>query len=72
MNPLSTRPNRWRPITVLNLLVGLFFSLSAVTQPAFIKEGLLACYPFDGNANDDGDFLIEEQIMPDYENVITD
>ena len=52
MNPLSTRPNRWRPITVLNLLVGLLFSLSAVAQPAFLKEGLVAYYPFNGNAND--------------------
>ena len=32
MNPLSTRPSRWRPITVLNLLVGLLFSLSALGQ----------------------------------------
>lgn len=53
MNPLSTRPNRWRPITVFNLLVGLLFSLSAVAQPAFIKEGLVAYYPFNGNANDE-------------------
>ena len=53
MNPLSTRPNRWRPITVFNLLVGLFFSLSALGQPAFLKEGLVAYYPFNGNANDE-------------------
>jgi hypothetical protein len=32
MNPLPTKPNRWRPITVFNLLVGLFFSLSAQGQ----------------------------------------
>ena len=53
MNPLSTRPNRWRPITVLNLLVGLLFSLSVMAQPAFLKEGLVAYYPFNGNANDE-------------------
>ncbi len=53
MNPLSTRPNRWRPITVFNLLVGLLFSLSALGQPAFLKEGLVAYYPFNGNANDE-------------------
>ena len=53
MNPLSTRPNRWRPITVFNLLVGLLFSLSALAQPAFLKEGLVAYYPFNGNANDE-------------------
>ena len=49
MNPLSTRPNRWRPITVFNLLVGLLFSLSALAQPAFLKEGLVAYYPFNGS-----------------------
>jgi hypothetical protein len=32
MNPLPTKPNRWRPITVFNLLVGLLFSLSALAQ----------------------------------------
>ena len=53
MNLLSTRPNRWRPITVLNLLVGLFFSITALGQPAFLKEGLVAYYPFNGNANDE-------------------
>ncbi len=53
MNPLSTRPNRWHPITVFNLLVGLLFSLSALAQPAFLKEGLIAYYPFNGNANDE-------------------
>ena len=53
MNPLSTRPNRWRPITVFNLLVGLFFSITALGQPAFLKEGLVAYYPFNGNANDE-------------------
>jgi hypothetical protein len=53
MNPLPTKPNRWRPITVFNLLVGLLFSLSTLAQPAFLKEGLVAYYPFDGNANDE-------------------
>ena len=53
MNPLFTRPNRWHPITVLNLLVGLLFSLSTLAQPAFLKEGLVAYYPFNGNANDE-------------------
>jgi hypothetical protein len=53
MNPLPTKPNRWRPITVFNLLVGLLFSLSALGQPAFLKEGLVAYYPFNGNANDE-------------------
>ena len=53
MNPLSTRPNRWRPITVFNLLLGMLFSLSAMAQPAFLKEGLVAYYPFNGNANDE-------------------
>jgi hypothetical protein len=53
MHPLSTRPIRWRPITVFNLLVGLLFSLSALGQPAFLKEGLVAYYPFNGNANDE-------------------
>ena len=52
MNPLSTRPNRWQPITVFSLLVGLLFSFSALGQPAFLKEGLVAYYPFNGNAND--------------------
>ena len=52
MNPLSTRPNRWRPITVFNLLVGLLFSFSAQGQPASLKEGLVAHYPFNGNASD--------------------
>ena len=52
MNPLSTRPNRWRPITVFNLLLGMLFSLSAMAQPAFLKEGLVAYYPFNGNLND--------------------
>ena len=55
MNPLSTRPNRWRSITVFNLLVGLLFSLSALGQPAFLKEGLVAYYPFNGNANDESE-----------------
>ena len=35
------------------LLVGLLFSLTALGQPAFLKEGLLAYYPFNGNANDE-------------------
>ncbi len=56
MNPLSTRPNRWRPITVFNLLVGLLFSLTALGQPAFLKEGLVAYYPFNGNANDESGY----------------
>ena len=53
MNPLSTRPNRWRPITVFNLVLGLLLNLSALGQPAFLKEGLVAYYPFNGNANDE-------------------
>jgi hypothetical protein len=44
MNPLPTKPNRWRPITVFNLLVGLLFSLSTLAQPAFLKDGLVADY----------------------------
>ena len=52
MNPLPTKPNRWRPITVFNLLVGLILNLSALGQPAFLKEGLVAYYPFDGNLSD--------------------
>jgi hypothetical protein len=38
MNPLSTRPSRWRPITVFNLLVGLLFSLSALGQSSSLKS----------------------------------
>jgi hypothetical protein len=38
MNPLPTKPNRWRPITVFNLLVGLLFSLSALAQPTSLKS----------------------------------
>ena len=38
---------------MLNLLAGLLFSLSALAQPAFLKEGLVAYYPFNGNANDE-------------------
>ncbi len=53
MNPTPTKPNRWRPITVFNLLVGLLFSITALGQPAFLKEGLVAYYPFNGNANDE-------------------
>jgi hypothetical protein len=58
MNLLSTRPNRWRPITVFNLLVGMLFSLSALGQPTFLKEGLVAYYPFNGNANDESGNLL--------------
>jgi hypothetical protein len=53
MNPTPTKLNRWRPFTVFNLLVGLLFSFSALAQPAFLNEGLVAYYPFNGNANDD-------------------
>ena len=42
MNSLSTRPNRWRPITVFNLLVGLFFSITALAQPSYIKSNYQA------------------------------
>jgi hypothetical protein len=49
MNLLSTRPNRWRPITVFNLLLGLLFSLSALGQPAFLKEGLTQHITFSVN-----------------------
>lgn len=38
---------------MFQLLVGLLFSLSAVGQPAFLKDGLIAYYPFNGNANDE-------------------
>jgi hypothetical protein len=38
---------------VLNILVGLLFSITALGQPAFLKEGLVAYYPFNGNANDE-------------------
>lgn len=53
MNPTPTKPHRWRPNTVFLLLVGLLFSLSALAQPAFLKEGLVAYYPFNGNANNE-------------------
>jgi len=53
MNPTPTKPHRWRPKTVFNLLVGLLFSITALGQPAFLKEGLVAYYPFNGNANDE-------------------
>ncbi len=53
MKPLPTKPNRWRPVTGFNLLVGLLFSLSGLAQPAFLKDGLVAYYPFNGNANDE-------------------
>jgi len=52
MNRIHTRPHQWRVITVFNLLVGLLFSLSVLAQPAFLKDGLVAYYPFNGNAND--------------------
>ena len=38
---------------MLNLLVGLFFSFSALAQPAFLNQGLVAYYPFNRNANDE-------------------
>jgi hypothetical protein len=53
MNPTPTKPQRWRPNIVFVILVGLLFSLSAIAQPAFIKDGLVAYYPFNGNANDE-------------------
>jgi hypothetical protein len=53
MNPTPTKPRRWRPNTVFLLLVGLLFGLSAMGQPAFLKDGLVAYYPFNGNANDE-------------------
>jgi hypothetical protein len=56
MNPTPTKPNRWHPITLVNLLFGLLFSLSALGEPAFIKKGLVAYYPFNGNANDESGF----------------
>ena len=37
MNHLSTRPSRWRPITVLNLLVGLLLNLTAIGQYQIIQ-----------------------------------
>jgi hypothetical protein len=52
MNPSPTKIHRWRPNTVFILLVGLFFRLSAIGQPAFLNEGLVAYYPFNGNAKD--------------------
>jgi hypothetical protein len=42
MNPLPTKPNRWLPITVFNLLVGLLFSLSTLAQPVATKSHLQA------------------------------
>jgi hypothetical protein len=36
---------------VFLLLVGLLFSLSAIGQPAFLNDGLVAYYPLNGNAN---------------------
>jgi hypothetical protein len=38
---------------VFLLIVGLLFGLSAIGQPAFLKDGLVAYYPFNGNANDE-------------------
>ncbi len=52
MNPLSTRPNRWRPITVFNLLLGLLFSLSALGQETFQTEGLLRRFTFTSGTED--------------------
>ncbi len=54
MNPLSTKPIRWRPSTVFNLLVGLLFCLAALGQPAFLKDGLVAYYPFSESGNEIG------------------
>jgi hypothetical protein len=64
MNPLPTKPNRWRTITVFNILVGLLFSLSALGQPAFLKEGLVAYYPFNGNANDEAASSAHGKLLP--------
>jgi hypothetical protein len=38
---------------VFQLLVGLLVSLSALGQPAFLTNGLVAYYPLNGNANDE-------------------
>ena len=38
---------------MFQLIVGLLFTLSTLAQPAFLKEGLVAYYPFNGNANDE-------------------
>jgi hypothetical protein len=53
MNPTPTKPHRWRPNTLFLLILGLLFSITALGQPAFLKEGLVAYYPFNGNANDE-------------------
>lgn len=53
MNRIHTRPHHWRVRTVFQVLVGLLLSLSALGQPAFLKDGLVAYYPFNGNANDE-------------------
>ncbi|MEY4327286.1 MAG: hypothetical protein RIS24_3457, partial [Verrucomicrobiota bacterium] len=53
MNPTPTKPHCWLPNTVFLILVGLLSSLSATGQPAFLKDGLVAYYPFNGNANDE-------------------
>ena len=50
---IHTRPHQWRVIAVFQLLVGLLFTTSALGQPAFLKDGLVAYYPFNGNANDE-------------------
>jgi hypothetical protein len=50
MNPAPSKPNRWRPITVFNLLVGLFFSLTALAQP----DGLVTFLDFSGGFEDRG------------------
>ncbi len=53
MNIPRTKSHCWQINTVFNLLVGLLISLSALGQPAFLREGLVAYYPFNGNANDE-------------------
>jgi hypothetical protein len=45
----SHQPRNWLTITfVFSLLI-----LQALGQPAFLKDGLVAYYPFNGNANDE-------------------
>ena len=48
MKPLL-HPKYWLTITTVFSL----FILQALGQPAFLKEGLVAYYPFNGNANDE-------------------
>ncbi len=48
---IHTRPHQWRIVTVFQLIVGLLFSFSALGQPASLNNGLIAYYPFNGNAN---------------------